>query len=129
MMRKAALIFIASLLLMNSCGLVFTGTKDKIKVKEGFPAAADVYYNGSYVGTAPTNVKIPKSALKNGGASITIKADGYEDQVITFGRKVRVGALVLDILTGGIWLIGDFLTHGIYKGSPNKVVYKLVPKD
>ncbi|MCO5260350.1 MAG: PEGA domain-containing protein [Crocinitomicaceae bacterium] len=123
-MKSIVLLLVATIFL-NSCGLVFSGIKQKVKVNDGFPTQADVYYNGSYQGQTPINVKIPKKALKDGGAVLTIKKDGYESSEITFDRRIRVGALILDIFTGGIWLIADFLTGGIYKGSPKKVDYKL----
>lgn len=122
-------IFAISLLIfvLSSCGLIFSGTKQKVSIKDGYPAAADVYYNGSYQGQAPLKVKIPKKAMKDEGAKITIKSDGYEPQDVTFDRRVNVGAFVFDVIFGAIWLVPDYLTGAIYKGSPKKIEYKLTP--
>lgn len=113
----------------QSCALVFGGVSKGVPVKSGLPEGAKVYSNGSYVGAAPCRVKIPRNSLKNANASVTIKADGYEDQEVKFSRKLRVGAFVWDILlTGGIGLIPDFITGAIYKPYPKKVEYNLSKK-
>lgn len=123
-MRKITVLLILSLTL-QSCALVFTGVKDKVSIKAGTPENAKVYYNGSFIGEAPTSVKIPKKALKHNQATIKIESEGYVSQEVTFDRKLRVGAFVLDCLTGFIWLIPDYATGAIYKASPKKINYNL----
>lgn len=121
-------IIIAGLLgsiLLQSCALIFSGTKDKIHVKDGNPNNAKVFYNGSLVGTAPQKVKVSKKSLKDKSTVIRIEADGYKSQEAHFSRKIKVGAFIGDCLTGVIWLIPDFLTGAIYKATPQTVNYDL----
>ncbi|MBN9293282.1 MAG: hypothetical protein J0G96_04810 [Flavobacteriia bacterium] len=119
-----ALILIFTLFL-QSCALIFTGVKDKVTIKSGYPANAKVYYNGSFMGNAPTSIKVPKKALKEGLSTIKIGADGYLEQEVPLARKVRAGAFILDCLFGFIWLIPDYATGAIYKASPKKIKYDL----
>ena len=113
----------------QSCAWVFGGASKGVPLQNGTPEGAKVYTNGSYVGTAPCRVKIPRNSLKNANASVTIKADGYADQEVKFSRKFRIGPFVWDILlTGGVALIPDFLTGAIYKPYPKKVEYNLEKK-
>lgn len=124
--KKTAVALVLMLSLsLQSCALIFTGVRDKVTIQDGTPEGAKVYYNGSYLGNAPQKVKIPKNSLKKEAASVRIEADGYINQEIVFTRKLRVGALILDCLTGFIWLIPDFATGAIYKASPKKIKYNL----
>lgn len=107
----------------SSCALILSGTKDKIYVKSGNPNHAKVFYNGSLVGTSPCSVQIPKKSL--GSATVRVEAEGYKPQEITFTRKLKMGAVFLDCITGFVWLMPDFLTGAIYKASPQKVHYDL----
>ena len=128
-MKKTLLcLFLSSLILFTSCATIFSGRNDRVRVEAGNPAAAKVYYNGSYVGNAPCVIKVPKADLKNNMATIVIKMDGYEDQTIVLTRKLKLGAVVGDCLTGFIWLIVDFADSAIYKSSKNVVRYDLQKK-
>lgn len=122
---KKITIYISIVLLLQSCALIFSGTKDKIHISNGSPHEAKVFYNGSYIGTAPTSVKISKNGLKRDNTTIRVESDGYEPEEIRFVRKIKIGAFVGDCLTGFIWLIPDFLTGAIYKASPASVSYNL----
>jgi transcription antitermination factor NusG len=125
-MKKIILLFAVScVFLMSSCATIFSGTKCKVKVKDGSPVSAKVYVNGSYEGTAPCKIKISKNSLK-AGATVEIKADGYETQKVTLVRKMKMGALVGDIVTGIVWLAIDFADGAIYRAYPNKIEYNLV---
>lgn len=119
------LLSVSSILFLNSCATIFSGTKCKVKVKDGSPIAAKVYVNGTYEGTAPCKVKISKNSLKS-GAIVEIKADGYETQKVTLVRKLKIGALLGDIVTGVVWLAIDFADGAIYRAYPNKIEYNLV---
>lgn len=107
----------------SSCAFILSGTKDTIHIKNGNPNNAKVYYNGSLIGTSPCSVKIPKKSL--GTATVRVEADGYKPQEIKFTRKLKMGAVIADCITGFVWLIPDFLTGAIYKSSPQRVHYDL----
>ena len=121
----AATLLISSLCL-QSCATILGGSRDASRVLNGTPSNAKVYYNGNFIGTAPTNVQVPKSA-RQGNSKIEIQADGYQSATINMTRKVSVGFTILDIVTGGIWLAIDFATGNIYKPRPNKISYNLTP--
>lgn len=121
-------IFLLSVLvlLFSSCATVFSGTRCTVKIKDGFPAGAKVYVNGNYVGTTPITVTVSKNGLKNKQTTITIKADGYRAQDIILTRRIKISALVGDLLfTGGVGLIIDFIDGAIYKASPGEIKYSL----
>ena len=59
MFKKTTICFgLASAILLQSCALVFSGTKDKVKVRSGTPSNAEVYYNGEKVGEGNCTVKV-----------------------------------------------------------------------
>ncbi len=117
------IIALASTMLLQSCAVVFSGFKDKVKVRSGTPDNAIVYYNGEKVGTGNCTVKIPKKRIAD--AIVEVKAPGYESQTFKFTRKLRGGAIFLDCITGVVWLIPDFILGGVYKATPQKVNYDL----
>ncbi len=123
MKKTITMMALVSVVLLQSCALVLSGRKDKVKVAAGNPNNAKVYYNGEQVGTGSCTVKVNKKSIDN--AVIEVKADGYDTQTFRFSRKLKVGAVVLDCLTGFIWLIPDFATGAIYKAKPQKVSYDL----
>jgi hypothetical protein len=125
--RFVAIILVASIL-FSGCATILGGAKTKIRVKEGFPPNADVYLDGNYMGTAPCKLKVHKT-MKNAQHHIDIKAQGYETQTVTTNRKFSAGFFLLDICTGVVWTIFDFATGNIYRQTPRKIHYKLVPKD
>ncbi len=110
----------------QGCATLLGGSKDVSRVHNGIPPEAKVYYNGNYVGIAPTNIKIPKSA-RQGNSTVEIKAKGYKTEKVNMTRKVSVGFTILDICTGVVWLGIDFATGNIYKPRPNKIEYNLTP--
>jgi transcription antitermination factor NusG len=125
MKKEIIIVGLLGSMLLQSCALIFSGTHDKIHIKDGNPNNAKVLYNGSLVGNAPQKVKVSKKGLKNNSTVIKIEADGYKSQEVHFTRRIKVGALIGDCLTGFIWLIPDFLTGAIYKASPQTINYDL----
>jgi len=111
--------------LFSSCAMIFTGSKATVAVKKGTPESAMVYYNGSYQGTAPCQVKVAKNSLKTGNATVTIKAKGYKETEVKLGRKMMPGAFVGDFLGFPLAHIIDFATGDIYRAYPKKIEYNL----
>ncbi len=125
---KNKLHFLALAILMitfSSCATILGGSKKPVRVS-GIPPEAEVYYNGAYVGKAPTHVKVPRSA-KQGHSKITVKAPNYKSTDIELSRKWSVGYTVLDIMSGWVPLAIDIATGNIYQPKPRKVKYKLEP--
>lgn len=129
-MRKGFIGFVCFLLiasiLFSSCATILSGGKTKIRVYDGTPANANVYVDGNYVGTAPCKFKVHKT-MKNAQHKIDIKATGYETQTVTTNRKFSAGFFILDIFTGVIWTVIDFVTGNLYKQRPKKIHYNLMP--
>ncbi|MEO6903498.1 MAG: hypothetical protein ABI315_10100 [Bacteroidia bacterium] len=125
-MKKIIIVVgLLSLILLQSCAFIFSGTSDKIHVKDGNPNNAKVFYNGSFVGNAPQKVNISKKGLTGSGTIIRIEADGYKSQEIHFTRKIKAAAVLGDCITGFIWLIPDIASGAIYKATPQIVNYDL----
>lgn len=123
---KTIFVFAVIIIFFSSCATVFSGTRCKVKIKDGIPAGAKIYVNGNYIGTAPLTVTVSKNGLKNKQTIITIKAEGYRAQEIILTRRIKISALVGDIIfTGGAGLIIDFLTGAIYKAYPGSINYNL----
>jgi len=114
-------------ILNEGCATILGGTRDVTRVQNGTPENAKVYLNGNYIGDAPKNVKVPKK-INQGNHTIEIKEEGYKNQKVEMTRKISIGYVILDICTGGIWLVPDFITGAIYKPRPNKVKYYLEKK-
>jgi hypothetical protein len=115
--------------LMSSCATLMTGTKSGISVK-GTPEGAKVYQSGSFEGEAPLRVRVSKKAMKSGQTTIKIEKEGYMTQEVEINRKVRVGAIIANVVFTGV-IIGnviDFATGAIYKPHPGNIKYKLTPK-
>jgi hypothetical protein len=112
-------------IMLQSCALVFSGRKDKIKVKGEMPTTASVYYNGKLAGTGNCTVKVHKKSIDN--AIIEVKADGYETQEFRFSRKIKLLALIGDCMGGFVGLLFDFGSGAIYKAYPQKIHYNLRP--
>lgn len=121
-----ALLMAVLILFLQSCATILGGSRDTTHVRNGEPPNAKVYYNGNYVGTAPTNVRVNKQC-KKAQCHIEIKAEGYETEKVVITRKISVGYLILDICFGLFPLAVDFATGNIYKPRPNTLNYSLSP--
>ncbi len=116
------------MLVFSSCATILGGSKKGVRVT-GSQAQAKVYYNGAYVGNAPTNIKVPRSA-REGNSTITIKANNYKPVDIKLVRKWSVGYTLLDIFPGCFLALAiDAATGNIYQPKPRHVKYNLEPLD
>lgn len=111
-------------LLLSSCATVFSGTKAKIQVLEGIPPKAEVYMNNNFVGQTPLNFTIPKKAFGK-EVQIEIRAEGYRPVTINIDKKAQAGFIVLDVLSGLVWLVVDIADGALYKPVNDKIQYKL----
>ncbi len=130
MKNKIIILFVIILpFIFQSCATIFSGMKTNVKVKNGTPQNADVYYNGSFVGKAPVSVKVSKNGLKSGNAKISVKKEGYETQETILTRKLKMGAFIGDIIVFPVGHIVDFVTGAIYKPHPGSIEYVLKVRD
>lgn len=121
-------LLMAGIVIFSGCATILGGSRSTSRVKQGTPPNARVFYNGEFIGEAPTNVKIHKSA-KQGNSYIEVKAEGYETSKISMTRKASAGFIILDICFGILPLGVDFVTGNIYNPRPNKIDYFLEKKD
>ena len=126
-MKRLSYLLLAALLILilPSCATILAGSRSPVRVK-GEPPKAEVYFNGSYVGKAPVTVRVPRGRKVN--RKITIKAHSYQTAEINLTRRVSIGYLALDILSGIIPLGIDFITGDIYTPYPKKIKYNLEPE-
>ncbi len=128
MVRLKVLVFLlAGIVFLPGCATILGGSRHKIHVKQGTPPDARVYLNGEFIGEAPENLKVQKSA-RQGNSYVEIKADGYETAKISLTRKVSVIFTLLDIPLI-IPLVIDYATGNIYKPRPHRVDYYLEMKE
>lgn len=125
MKKTIVCVSLIAAMMLQSCALIFSGRRDKIKVKGEIPSTAKVYYNGELAGTGNCTIKVQKKSIDN--ALIEVKADGYETQAFRFSRKIKLLALIGDCMGGFVGLIFDFGSGAIYKASPQKIHYNLHP--
>jgi hypothetical protein len=104
-----------SVLFTSGCATIFSGTTARVKVEGDLPPGAKIFYNGQFMGNAPCMVRVNKKGLNKGLQKIVIKADGYKDQEIVLVGKIKVGAVIGNILLGILPLGIDFLTGAVYK--------------
>lgn len=128
------LIIIAASLLNQGCATMFSGSKAKIKVYQGEPKHARIYYRGYYEGNAPMTLKVPKKEInKNSNKNkIEIKSQGYETKTVLLKRRFKGGYLFLDVVTGfpffpvGILaLFIDGVTYSWFGVYQNNIRYNL----
>ncbi len=125
----SGLLLLAISLQSMSCATIIAGTGSRVHVK-GEQPDAKVFYNGSYQGTAPCTVRVPKKDLKR-EAVIEVRKEGYEPQQVKLGKKVMVGWVLWEVVTvlSIIPPIVDLATGSISKATPEHVKYNLEPKE
>jgi hypothetical protein len=122
------LFLLAVIVILPSCATILAGSRHSVRVKQGNPPNARVFYNGSFISEAPTRVKVQKN-VKQGNNYIEVKSDGYETSKINMTRKASAGFIILDLCFGIIPLGINFITSDIYKPRPHKIDYFLEKKD
>lgn len=107
------------------CGAIFGGTHEDIRIAS-VPTAARVSSDPA-VGSATTPVTL--ELPRRNTYVITASLDGYESAEVVIRQRMRVGILVLDILTGLIGVLVDGLTGAWYDLSPDEATLVLEQRD
>lgn len=109
-------IVIILLFAFTSCGTIFKGTTSTVRVNNGTPPNASVYYKNNFVGNAPCDVAVSKKGIKRGKQFFEIKSPGFNDGKIVLDGQVRawplIGNGVVTVLTAGIGAL-SYLVDGI----------------
>ncbi len=103
-MRKKLLlpgIFI-SLLSLNSCALIFNGSRQDVTIKSMTPEAK-IYVNGELKGSDAVNIKLPRKS----NHSVMIKKDGCENYSTQINKHTQVGWFVFDALFNWMAFLTD----------------------
>jgi hypothetical protein len=101
--------FIITALLLNACGLIFTGTHDKVQFNSN-PGDSEVYIDGQYRGQTPMKLELRADQ----DYVVEFKKEGYETRSITINYSVGAGFVILDILGGLVPVIIDAASGGWY---------------
>lgn len=120
---KKLFIFSAIALCLQSCALMFTGTKQKVMFQ--CPQGdAVVYLNLDSMGKTNTTIKIPRKDLAK---LVTVKKEGYEDKQFEMIRKFN-HVMWLDVpmalvpFIGWIWGVEDFAFDGDKRVDKEQIV-------
>ncbi len=118
-MRKKVLLLTGLLsisLLLNSCGVMFGGSKynGTIKVKDN--PNAEIYVNGQKLGSGQVTSIFPR----NRPLIVEVQQEGCPKKTQTFDKSFRTGNFILSVLSFGIIGLGvDLGTGASYKPAHN----------
>jgi hypothetical protein len=113
---KKRILFFASILLMslllNSCGIMFGGSKYNATITAKNHPNAQIYVNGEKAGTGT----VTNSYYRNRPLEIELKQDGCKEYKKTYRKVFRTGNFILSAISWGIIGIGiDLGTGASYK--------------
>ena len=93
------------------------------------PEGAQVYINGSAMGTTSTQVRLEK----NKDYTIEFRKEGYQSKTVFLNKGIGAGWLILDVVFGLVPVIVDaatgdwnFLTTDNVKVAPEKQLTALI---
>ncbi|MFP4527213.1 MAG: PEGA domain-containing protein [Candidatus Kapaibacterium sp.] len=104
-----AAILICCALMLNACGLIFSGTHDEVQMHSS-PEQADIYIDGQYRGSTPMKLKLRSDQ----DYLVEFRKEGYETRTVNLTCSVGAGYVILDILLGVVPIIIDAATGGWY---------------
>lgn len=108
------------LILLTSCATILSGINQKIDINST-PTAARVTINGEFAGETPLTAKLRR--YKNN--LIQIELDGYEPYEMITKRRFNPISLGNLIIGGGVGMIIDLTSGGIYNIDPSIISAKL----
>lgn len=97
--------------LLNSCGVIFGGSKYQGTIIAKDHPNAEIYVNGKKMGNGQVSGLFPREkALK-----VELKETGCETKTQTFGTSFRTGNFILSVVSWGILSLIDLGTGASYK--------------
>lgn len=109
---------------LSSCATLFNPCYTKIWVS-GSPNDATILYNGVYQGQGKAFIKVQKSALAFGDATILVKRDGFENFNVPLKLKNQAEFYFIDVACGVIPLFIDLATGKMKGVSPSNILFNL----
>jgi len=103
-------------LVVNSCGVLFGGSKYEANITVKDHPNADIYVKNIKIGTGVANGKFPRQQA----LEVEVKEEGCESQIQKFDKNLRVGNFILSTISWGIIGIAvDLGTGAAYKPAHN----------
>lgn len=110
-MRFAKLLLLGVLALsMNSCALVFNGTKKSVNIRSMTPESK-IYVDGEFVGTDIATVNL----RRKDNHTVMVKKEGFKTQNVQIDSHVQAGWIVFDALFNWLAFLTDAPT-GAWNG-------------
>ena len=113
---------LALVLLCSGCGTLIHGTKQEVTI-ETEPTGASITIPGSHVRglTSPAVVRLARGR----GHLVIVRKLGYQTKGVYIYSEVEPLALVLDVFSGGVGILVDLWTGGMYELRPDEVFVAL----
>jgi hypothetical protein len=124
MKKISNFLLIVMLSSLSSCATLFNPSYTKVWVT-GNPNDATILYNGVYQGQGKAFIKVQKSAVAFGDASILIKRDGFENFNVPLKLKNQAEFYLIDVACGIIPLFIDLSTGKMKGVSPSNISFDL----
>lgn len=106
------LVSLSMLILLNSCGVMFGGSRYEGTIIAKEHPNADIYVNGQKVGKG----QVTGLYARNKPLNVEIKEEGCDAKKQTFDNVFRTGNFILSVFTWGILGLGiDLGTGASYK--------------
>ena len=123
-----ATLLLSMIILLNSCGVMFGGSKYNGTIIAKNHPNAEIYVDGKKMGTGQATALFPR----NRALTVELKEPGCETKTQTFNNAFRTGNFILSILSWGLIGVGvDLGTGASYKPDHkgNTSIQKVSTKD
>ena len=115
-------------ILLNSCGVMFGGSKYQGTIIAKDHPNAEIYANGKKLGNGQASALFPRDKE----LVVEVKEPGCETKSQTFGKAFRTGNFILSVVSWGLLgIIVDLATGSSYKPDHkhNPAIQKVNTKD
>ena len=113
-MKKISIValLLSMTVLLNSCGVMFGGSKYQGTIIAKDHPNAEIYVNGKKLGNGQATALFPRNEQLN----VELKEPGCETKTQTFGKSFRTGNFILSVFAWGLIGLGvDLGTGAAYK--------------
>ena len=113
--------------LLNSCGVIFGGSKYQGTIIAKDHPNAEIFVNGKKLGNGQATSLFPR----NKALTVELKETGCETKTQTFDKAFRTGNFILSVVTWGLFSLIDVGTGASFKPDHknNSSVTKVSTKD
>jgi hypothetical protein len=118
-----SILLLAMCFLINSCALVFNGTRQNVLIKS-MTKDSKIYVDGNYVGKDSVAVKLKRADNHN----VIVKKDGYDTEVVAIDNHIQIGWLLYDIIFNQFAIFTDAPTGAWYSLDKKNIIVDLNEK-